>query len=300
MTLPATSVLVRLYRGDPCLAEFYPDPSMTYVGSAFVSSIPPGGTVLTSPIIFNPPTGNGFGQPYYNFVVEAEYASDPIHDKWVELDNNLACRAVHRRQIPPYTGQYLNFRLTNPFLEPCMVVTRIDPELPGGWAANIFPAGMDSVFMLPGETRTMMLAVDAMSEGIAMVDVYEDVFAADDNDFLGRTGGLTFLVYTTGTSVPDGGDAEAGIALAPPSPNPASGGTSFSFVLPSPGRATLAVYDLAGRHVADLFGGEAPAGPTAVRWDGRDANGERVASGVYFVKLAAGGEERVQKIVVTR
>jgi hypothetical protein len=298
--LPATSVLVRLYRGDPCLAEFYPDPSMSYVGSAFVSTIPAGGTVLAPPIVFVPPTGNSFGQPYYNFVVEAECTSDPIHDKWVELDNNLASRAVHQKQIPPYTGQYLNFRVTNPFLEPCMVVTRIDPELPSGWTANVFPAGMDSVFMLPGETRTMMLAVDAMGEGIAMVDVYEDVFAYDDNDFVGRTGGLTFLVYTTGTSVPDGEDAVAEIALAPPSPNPASGEMTFSFALPSPGPATLAVYDLAGRHVADLLRGEAPAGPTVVHWDGRDSRGDRVASGVYFVKLAAGGEERVQKIVVMR
>src|SRR5580765_3314995 len=48
----------------------------------------------------------------------------------------------------------------------------------------------------------------------------------------------------------------------------------------------LAVYDIAGRRRARLVDQELPAGVTEVTWDGRDAAGVRVASGMYFVRLA--------------
>jgi hypothetical protein len=37
-----------------------------------------------------------------------------------------------------------------------------------------------------------------------------------------------------------------------------------------------------------------------VSWDGRGADGRRVAAGVYFVRLRANGREMTQKLVMVR
>ena len=44
-----------------------------------------------------------------------------------------------------------------------------------------------------------------------------------------------------------------------------------------------------------LLDGPAPSGESAVSWDGRDASGQRVASGVYFFRLESGRQVRTVK-----
>jgi len=103
---------------------------------------------------------------------------------------------------------------------------------------------------------------------------------------------------TPGTGV---GDAEVvGPTLAQSAPNPFSPETSISFTMPSAGRATVAVYTLAGREVARLVDGVLGAGEHTVVWDGRRADGSQAAAGVYFLRLAAAGKELTTKSVLIR
>ena len=51
----------------------------------------------------------------------------------------------------------------------------------------------------------------------------------------------------------------------------------------------MTVYDAAGRRVATLLDGPAPAGERRVEWAGKDDAGHAVASGIYFYKLEADG-----------
>ena len=55
--------------------------------------------------------------------------------------------------------------------------------------------------------------------------------------------------------------------------------------LPARMLVRLAVYDIAGRRRTTLLDRELPDGVTDVTWDGRDASGIRVASGIYYVRL---------------
>jgi hypothetical protein len=295
---PATDVYVDFYFGDPGLAQFSGDPEMMPFATTVVPFIGPGETVLTDPVIFAAPGLNSFGQEYYNFLVECHSPLDPPHDLWVELDNNIACKAVHHAQIPLFTGTYLQFWMTNPFPEPCTVVMRLETSLPDGWNSQLVPAGMDSVVLGPDERLPRMLTMDAMSEGIGMATVREDVYDLDGH-FLGRAGGLTFLVWTDGTGVPDEAEITRAALLAP-SPNPTSGPSMIVFALPRAGAAELCIYNVAGQRVAELHRGPAAAGYTSVAWDGRDTSGSRIASGVYLARLDAGGEVRTQKILVIR
>lgn len=69
-------------------------------------------------------------------------------------------------------------------------------------------------------------------------------------------------------------------------PNPFQGGTTISYSLANAARVRIDVFDVAGRRVATLLDRTAPAGSGDVRWSARAADGSRLRSGVYFVRLS--------------
>jgi glucose/arabinose dehydrogenase len=108
------------------------------------------------------------------------------------------------------------------------------------------------------------------------------------------------IVYVGGedTVTAVGPRESGGPRLAAPRPNPARGAANFSFTLASPGEAELDVFDAAGRRVITLARGEFPAGEQRAHWDGRDADGHRVAPGVYRVRLRAAGANEGRAFVL--
>jgi len=72
-------------------------------------------------------------------------------------------------------------------------------------------------------------------------------------------------------------------------PNPTSANVSFTFDLEREGNVSLALFDLAGRVVANLADARYAAGPHVMPWDGIDARGQRVARGLYFAALRVDG-----------
>jgi hypothetical protein len=109
----------------------------------------------------------------------------------------------------------------------------------------------------------------------------------------------TDLPFTTGV-VDEVGSAGVPVRLAlGVFPNPLRSRTAVEYAMPVAGRVSVQVYDAAGRVVRNLVGQNSPAGRYSVTWDGRAANGKRVAEGVYFCKLATPAGTRQQKLVVT-
>ena len=88
--------------------------------------------------------------------------------------------------------------------------------------------------------------------------------------------------------------------LAAPVPNPSRSATRLRFGLAHAGPAKLAVHDVTGRLVRSLSNGSLGAGNYSLDWDLRDEAGVPVATGIYFVRLDAGGEARLGKVSVVR
>ncbi len=96
---------------------------------------------------------------------------------------------------------------------------------------------------------------------------------------------FTFPIQGTATSAPLVSRTAAGA----PFPSPFRDATHFSFELKYPERVDLSVVDVRGRLVRRLVAEERAAGTHRVVWDGRDASGAPLASGVYYFRLHAAG-----------
>ena len=83
-------------------------------------------------------------------------------------------------------------------------------------------------------------------------------------------------------------------------PNPFQAGTTIRFGLPSAGRARLSIFNVMGQKVVDVIDGVVPAGNHLAVWDGRDARGHPVSSGIYFYRLTAGEFTQVRKMFLVR
>lgn len=88
--------------------------------------------------------------------------------------------------------------------------------------------------------------------------------------------------------------------LLPCTPNPVSQNASISYQLASPANVSLKVYNINGQLVKTLASETKPAGNHSVQWDGKDANGKKVAAGVYLYRLDAGDYQAVKKLTVIR
>ena len=96
-----------------------------------------------------------------------------------------------------------------------------------------------------------------------------------------RDGAITGV----GDDVASGPPATPAGRLHSAMPNPFNPRTTVRFDLDRGGPVQLEVFDLAGRHVRTLLSGDLAAGEHAATWDGRDANGLAVSSGVYLFQL---------------
>jgi hypothetical protein len=101
----------------------------------------------------------------------------------------------------------------------------------------------------------------------------------------------------TATSVPP---SVASTVLLQNHPNPFNPSTSIRFELKHDAPVTLSVFDASGAFVTTLAAGPFARGTHDVIWNGTDARGARVGSGVYFYRLEAQGQTLTRKMVLLK
>ncbi|MFH1679779.1 MAG: FlgD immunoglobulin-like domain containing protein, partial [Candidatus Eisenbacteria bacterium] len=99
------------------------------------------------------------------------------------------------------------------------------------------------------------------------------------------------FAVVTATGVQGSGGVPAHLVLRQNRPNPFNPVTMIEFGLPTPQGVTLGVYTVKGRLIRTLAEGTYGAGHHTVVWQGTDARGNEVASGLYFCRLVT--EEKV-------
>jgi hypothetical protein len=84
------------------------------------------------------------------------------------------------------------------------------------------------------------------------------------------------------------------------SPNPATDFSTISFANIVAAQVRIDVKDVSGRRVLGLLDAPLAAGEHTLRWDGRDAHGERVPPGTYFVVVRADDRVSARRVVFVR
>jgi len=83
-------------------------------------------------------------------------------------------------------------------------------------------------------------------------------------------------------------------------PNPFTHAISINYSVPDRVHVDLSIFDISGRLVRTLVSADRMPGSYTVHWDGVDADGNSMSSGVYLCLLKAGKFSTVRKIVLTR
>jgi hypothetical protein len=109
---------------------------------------------------------------------------------------------------------------------------------------------------------------------------------------------------TAGISDPPAAPGAAGgaslIRLEQNHPNPLNPSTTIAFELAEAAHARLTIYDVTGRAIRTLLDGMTVGGRHQVQWDGHDARGERVASGIYAYRLEAAGASQTRRMIILK
>ncbi|MCP4545158.1 MAG: hypothetical protein GY835_01680 [bacterium] len=175
------------------------------------------------------------------------------------------------------------------------------------WVVDVTNNGVDWVHLentLVSDNSWTQFTFD-LTEYITLTDNVQIRFIAQDqgsgtlveaavDDFLMDA---TFPILT---AIPGEEAAPQRAALGPNFPNPFNPKTTIQFDLPATGMVKLMVFDVTGRRVRTLLDGKAVMGHHEIVWDGRDATGHQVASGLYFTRLIMSESTLTRKMMLLK
>jgi hypothetical protein len=156
-------------------------------------------------------------------------------------------------------------------------------------------SGMDLKYSVNGNELNVLIynigqeAINAGENVLLTIPVTGDIKLAevDAADFYGN------VLSHTSHILPSRFD------LAQNYPNPFNPSTTINLALPVAADYSVAIYNIAGQLIR-TYDGYANAGVVSIVWDGKDASGNQVASGVYFYKAQADKFSATKKMLLMK
>lgn len=173
---------------------------------------------------------------------------------------------------------------------------------------EIFPAPPNKWIMLVPEEGTVpatesadfnvVLDASGLPSGVYRASVIARFDFAGQSLAIGEVP-VQLVVDTTATGVKPS-DVPAEFRLLQNVPNPFNITTTMTLELPRASKVEVNIYNVTGAHVRTLVNGFEPAGSKRITWDGRNARGEPVATGVYFVGMRTSSFAQTRKMVLLK
>jgi hypothetical protein len=83
-------------------------------------------------------------------------------------------------------------------------------------------------------------------------------------------------------------------------PNPFNPQTVIPFVIPAKGKVNVTIYDIMGRHVCTLLEKELEGGRHQIIWNGKNAKGADVSSGIYICRIECNNMAAFRKMMLIK
>ncbi len=145
-----------------------------------------------------------------------------------------------------------------------------------------------------------LCAAEGEQSGHAIVSDQAGGVVAAWEDYRNPDGDIYALRIDSDATDVDVAQRVPSLKLRPIYPSPAGGDPVLGIDLSEPAQVDVAVFDVAGRLVAETAVGELSAGSHSVPIDIRGDKQSAIPSGVYFVRVKALGETATQKLVIVR
>ncbi|MCA9728693.1 MAG: FlgD immunoglobulin-like domain containing protein [Candidatus Eisenbacteria bacterium] len=150
-----------------------------------------------------------------------------------------------------------------------------------GW--DVFQTDLLAIVPAPGDLQFKFTAQDNIAESFVDAGI-------DDFTILGVLGTVDAPEETS----------VARFALNPSTPNPTSDIARIRFQVPTTSQVQIKIFDVSGREVSTVADGRFEAGSHTVDWNGRDAAGHEVASGVYYYRMNTGSYTATRSLIISR
>jgi hypothetical protein len=83
-------------------------------------------------------------------------------------------------------------------------------------------------------------------------------------------------------------------------PNPLNESTVIRTENPKGGELNLTIFDIQGREIRKFYANSSQGGEVKINWDATDGSGEKLSSGLYFVRARTPQEEKTLKILLLK
>ncbi|MCP4574601.1 MAG: hypothetical protein GY838_19810 [bacterium] len=225
-----------------------------------------------------------------NYWLHCQCTNDPLGAVLIEYGDSYGSELEYRTETHAYQfagaaddSLYATMTEYDYLMEPLLRL--YDPEGVQIASAFGFAEAEISGLYLPSDGIYTLLAMDSPGTDIGSYRL----------DLLGGSGA---------SSVPDQEDPDllpvTATALHGCQPNPFNPSTRISFDLPRRAATRLSIHSLDGRRLVTLADGILPEGRHTAVWNGCDQAGRQVATGVYFVRLLADGEQMVKRVTLLK
>jgi len=244
----------------------------------------------------------------YEGSLGALYRSLDAGERWTKLSTSVIAGSIYSVSVDPSDpsvifaaaggGIYRSTDFGSSWIKVSDVIVQcmdlvIDPTEPSRVWVSTYGQG---VFQSTDGGTTWA----AMNEGLGSSLVTK--LALDPGAFLfaGTDGASTYRWPLSMGVEEEEGQGRAIPATVRASPDPARSGATIYYSTETAGDVRLLAYDLQGRLVATIYEGFQSPGAHEIWWDACGPPGRPLASGVYLLRLASGGEAGTGRLVVSR
>lgn len=108
------------------------------------------------------------------------------------------------------------------------------------------------------------------------------------------------MTFPIGESLVIGSARQIDFGLSANVPNPFNPSTTIAYQIPKSSDVSLVIYNALGQHVRTLTNTFQSAGQYRVTWDGKNARGYDVSSGVYFYRLISNNNVQTRRMLLLK
>ncbi|MBN2170022.1 MAG: Omp28-related outer membrane protein [Candidatus Krumholzibacteriota bacterium] len=166
------------------------------------------------------------------------------------------------------------------------------------YPSDIDAYGVDSRVILTYDAQRN--GAVAKSDGVSKVVYFAFGYEAIDNAADRELVMQRVIGWLTGTGTDAPAAPAPGLVLRQNVPNPFNPTTEIAFRLDGPADLRLEILDARGRLLRVLAEGPLPAGEHRVVWDGRNAAGRALPSGVYFYRVVTPDAAHSRRMVLVK